>query len=114
MRKPTLKDISEVQLLLDEAKDCPVGTRLANILKDIEPECFNKAMILISDFIVNPTVGIKGESKQTVLVYTKFKEDGSICPKPEDIDDLSSQYRWDMVCQIWNQMNMSTDEIKDL
>lgn len=114
MRKPTLEDISDVQLLLDNAKERPVGARLAEILENILPECYNKAMILTSDFIVNPTVGMKGESKQTILVFTKLRENGHICPKPEDIDDLNDQYRWDMVCQIWNQLEMSTDEIKNL
>ncbi len=114
MRKPTLKDISAVRHLLDEAKDRPIGTELSDILKEILPECYNQAMILISDFIVNPTVGVKGGTKQTVLVFTKLKDNGCVCPKPEDIDDLNSQYRWDMVCQILNQLEMTTDEIKDL
>lgn len=114
MRKPTLKDISQVQYLLNDAKDKPVGTELAQQLKDIEPECYNKAMILAHEFLVNPTIGKTKNGKETILVYTKFKDSGKIHESPSDIDELYSQYRWDMVCQIWNQLNMSTDEIENL
>jgi len=110
MRTPTLQDITTARAIMNEAHDRPIGERLYELLLDIEPRCYNKAEIVVRDFVVNPTPAVTDKGKKTVYVFSKLSDTGKICPVPVDIDDLSPQFRWDMACQIWNKLRDNSDD----
>ena len=104
MRTPTKKDVDEAKAILDEALENPIGERLHDLLEEIDPAAYRSAEIIIKEFVVNPTVAVTPAGKKTVHVFTKLSDTGAVCPVPEDIDNLSPQFRWDMVCRIWNHL----------
>jgi len=110
MRQPTNEDTLNVLDIAEGPIENPAGERLYDILKDIDPEAYRQAIILMEDFAVNPTPMLDDRGKKTIYVYSKMKNGGHICPVPVDIDQLPMQYRRDMVYQIYNQMYNSVEK----
>lgn len=96
---PTQEEILAVKDLLDIAKEQPVGSRLAALLTPIAPYAISEIFVITdAQELVNPFV-----DRQTVMLYDK--QSGAHV----DIDHLDSQFRWDAICAIWNELVANQD-----
>lgn len=104
MHNVTLKEIAAVEALLSIAKTEKVGMQLTAILRDINPEDYNKVCIVTDKQTLREPV-IRG----TQLIFTDRQSGQAV-----DIDDLKGQFRWDAVSCIWNEFKENTEEIENL
>lgn len=99
MRNPNDNDLQGVETILRCAKRQCIGTRLAKILTELDPNLFKDIVIVTDNLVlVEPKVEL---SNGMLTVVLKDKKSNN----RKDIDALPPQFRWDAVCAIWNELN---------
>lgn len=99
MRKPNDKDLHSVETIMACAKKECIGHRLASVIDDLDTNLFKKIIIVTDKMtLTEPQVSSVRDIKTVVL---QDKSTGKL----KDIDNLPPQFRWDIVCAIWNELN---------
>ena len=122
-----MKDIQDIEDIMQKAKERPIGNELAQLLGEICPRSYNKAMATASHTVIGrPEVYRRSDGTTSVLFKERHPVTRGFIGPRHDIDELDclvdnptksfdgAQLRWDAVCAIKNMLQYNCDEIPEL
>lgn len=109
MRIPTTEEANRFLDCLNDAATEKSGALYAEYLKDIKPECYNKAFFSTDKlFCKNPVI------KDGTIIWdaTPFNKNGELVEQKTFVlatDELAKQFRKDAGFALWNMMNYNSE-----